>query len=296
MGGYTELVKFLKEQSEESRIKEFLKAKGYDNSLNDDFTLNLWTNRLITRPRHTQDEPQETVIEEPDHLVSFLSIPANLQADCIDTNSDEFREWISSYQWQNIPGVNYPFSQRKIQACSEGLLLPEWKETSTEGWLKSFLLVRRDAICEYGIGGKTYYSYNDDVIFQLIQIVGLFWQFLIFLKDLNQKFLIDKNSENLIIVNIRGTKNALMGNLAANWNEPTIRSFNAYRPRCFDKHLQFQRTVGFSSSAHDIEDIVHWFATRIDNAWGQFTPRCYVHPNVDRITTICSIKISVSVR
>jgi hypothetical protein len=276
MSGYTELLKFLKQQQSELGLQRLLEAKGYVNSHNDDFGLNQWTSRLITRRSVTQAETHQPEIEQPDHLVSFLSIPADFQEEYLDTNSEELQHWLSGYKWQNIPGVESPFPQRRYRACSEGLILPQWLETSNEDWLEAFLLISRDGICEYGIGGKAYFLYEKNTIFQLLHIVGQLWQFLIFVKTFHELFLPNKLPENLIFVNIRGTENALMGNLAEGWNEPLLQTIEPYRPKCIDKHLQFHRKISLAFSDFDVQDIVHWFATRIDNAWGQFEPRCYV--------------------
>ena len=276
MSGFAELLKFLKQQQEESRLQQLLEAKGYANSQNDDFGLNQWTSRLISQRTPILDESQQAVIEQPNHLVSFLSIPASWDEECIDTNSEELRDWISGYQWQDIPSVDHPFPQGRIQACSEGLLLPQWLEMSNKGWLEAFIIIHRDGICEYGIGRKAYSLFENDTIFQLILIVGRLWQFLKFVKDLHELISPNKNPENLIIVNIRGTEKALIGNLADGWNEPLSRSFDSYRPKCTEKHMQIQRKISLGFSENEIKDIVRWFATRIDNAWGQFEPRCYV--------------------
>lgn len=281
MSGYAELLMFLRQQEAELKLQRLLEAKGYANFQNDDFSLNQWTCRLITRRSGTQDETQDPEIEQPDHLVSFLSIPACWLEECIDTNSEEFQNWFSGYKWQSIPNLNHPFPQGKIQACSEGLILTQGLEPSSKGWLEAFLLIRRDGICEYGIGRNAYHLYEKDTIFQLIQIVGRLWQFLSFVKDLHELFLQNKGSEIKIIVNLRGTKEALIGNLAEGWNEPASRSYDSYRPKCIDNHLQIQRKISPGISGNDIQDIVRWLATRIDNAWGQFEPRCYVNKKLD---------------
>jgi hypothetical protein len=192
MSGYADLLMFLRQKEAEVKLQRLLETKGYANLQNDDFSLNQWTSRLITDRSGTQAETQDSEIGGPDHLVSFLSIPAGWQEECIDTNSEEFRNWISGYKWHNIPNENHPFPQGRIRACSEGLLLPEWLETSIEGGLGAFLLIRRDGICEYGLAKNAYFLFENDAIFQFIHIVGRLWQFLYFVEDLRELFLRDK--------------------------------------------------------------------------------------------------------
>jgi hypothetical protein len=281
MSGYAELIKLIKNQQEELRIRQLLDSKNYSNILVEDFGLNKWTNRLIKWRIGNHDETQQPEISKPDHLVSFLSIPVGWQEESISTNSDDLKQWFSGYQWPEIPGTNDPFPQKRIQACSEGLLLPQWIETPYEGWLEAFLILQRDGVCEYGIGRKAYFHFEKDTIFQLIQIIGQLWHFLLFVKYLYDLYLPHKNQDVLVLVNIRGTENALMGNLATGWKEPFSRSFDTYRPKCYDRHLQIRRKIGPDLLSNKVEGLVQWFATRIENAWGQFEPRCYVHQNIN---------------
>jgi len=281
MSGYADLLMFLRQQEAELKLQRLLEAKGYANLQNDDFSLNQWTSRLISRRSGMQEETQDPGIELPDHLVSFLSIPSCWLEECLDTNSEEFQLWLSGYKWREVHAMNHPFPQGRIQACSEGMLLPEWLDTSTKDGLEAFLLIRRDGICEYGMGRNVYQRYEKDTIFQFIQIVGRLWQFLLFVKDLQELNSQNKSPETIIIVNLRGTEGTLIGNLAEGWNQPFYRSIDSYRPKCFDKHLQIQRKLSSGILENDIQDIVRWFATRIDNAWGQFEPRCYVHKKFD---------------
>jgi hypothetical protein len=76
MSGYAELLMFMQQQQEGLRLQRFLDSKGYGNPHADDFDLNSWTNRLILRRSDIHDKTQDPRIELPDHLISFLSIPA----------------------------------------------------------------------------------------------------------------------------------------------------------------------------------------------------------------------------
>jgi hypothetical protein len=281
MSEYAELLMFLKKQQAEEKLSRFLEAKGYADLQGDEFGLNQWTGRLQTRYSHKQEQNQPTRIEQPEHLVSFISIPDDWQEECLDPNSKEFRQWLSGYQWQKLPRINHPFSQPSIQACSEGIILTNWEDISRKIFLEAFLLIRRDGICEYGFCKNAYYTHEDGTYFQFIQIVGCLWQFLAFIKDLQKQNSMQKVPETHIVVNLRGTKDAYLGDLAEGWKEPSNHSFDSYRPRCIDKNLQIKRRISTGDLTGSIEDIVLWFATRIDNAWGQFEPRCYVHQDID---------------
>jgi len=281
MSENSDLLEFFKKQQEEMRLQRFLEGKGYSSPCRLDFGLNQWTNQLVLKRSNLNNEIQGQE-EQADHFVSFLSVPDCWQEECLDTNAEDLKLWVSGYKWQNIPGMNYPTVQGKIQACSEGLILPQWIESSSKDGLEAFLLIRRDGICEYGMGKNAFYLYEQDTIFQFIHIVGRLWQFLPFINDLYRSFLKDHNPSVNIIVNLRGTKNAYLGNLAERWNEPVLsRSFDTFRPKCIDDHLQIQKVISPGITENNIPEIVRWFATRIDNAWGQFEPRCYVSKQFD---------------
>jgi len=286
MSGYNGLLSLLRQQKEELKLEHFLEVKGYSDPQCDDFGLNQWTCKLIMGHTSSQEKSQDLEISQPAHLVSFLSVPIDWQEESIDTNSEDLRNWLIEYKWLDISGSRSqsPFSQKRIQACTEGLIQFQLLETSMEGGLEEFLLIRRDGVCEFGIGKNGYLLYEKDTIFHFIEIVGRFWQFLTFLKDFHEMYFNNKNTGIKIILNLRGTKNSLLGNLAEGWNEPITSSLNSYRPKCNEKHLQIKRNILPNCSDYDVRDIVRWCATRIDNAWGQFEPRCYVSKELDEAT------------
>ena len=151
--------------------------------------------------------------------------------------------WITEYKWHDISGLNSHFLHAKVQACSEGLILPQWFHGSEEEGLEYFLLIRRDGNIELGLGRDVYYTYEDVTIFRFIPIVGRLWQFLVFIKEMYRKFFPNFPENTRIIVNIRGTKGALLGNLAEGWKQPIPGIFDSYRPICPDKHLQIQKNL-----------------------------------------------------
>jgi len=178
-----------------------------------------------------------------------------------------------------------------IRACSEGLLLPRWIHGSNEELLEKFLLLRRDGVFEFGLGREAYSYYEDLTVFQLILIVGRLWQYLVFVNDICQGFFPESPNETLYIINIRGTENTLMGNLAEGWKQPIPpNSYNSYSPKCLEKHIQIRRRVSYKDIDSDVEMIVRWFALCIENSWGQDEPRCYVHPNDDESQSFAQIK------
>lgn len=280
MSGYSDLIALLKQQQEDRKTLRLLEEKGYANPQADNFGINQWTSCLLPRTRK-DDDPQLAASVQPEHLVSFLSIPVGLPADCIDTNRKELHDWISGYQWQFISSVNSPYPQARIRACSEGILLPKWVETSDQSLIEAFLLIRGDGIFEAGNGRNVYSIYDEGSVFQFIQIVGLLWQFLVFIKDFYRANIPGKNLDTLIILNMRGIKEALLGDLAEGWRDPLWPPYDSFRPKCPDKHLQIRRMISMETLENGIPDVLRWFATRIDNAWGQFEPRCYVRRDLD---------------
>jgi hypothetical protein len=276
-----ELLEFLRGQREESRLQQLLENKGYSNSRDDDFGLNQWTSRLTPSNFGSEEKKQDSVYQRPDHFVSFLAIPDNWSEELLDTNSPELQSWISKYSWHQIPGTHPPLWHAKVQACSEGILLPQWHQSSATGVLEMFLLVRRDGVIECGLGEEAYFQHEGDTYFLFIQIVGRFWQYLTFMNDLYERFFPNFTGEVLTIVNLRGTEESLLDDLADGWTKPLSHSISSFRPKCPNKHLQIQRKLSPKLTANDLEQVIRWYATRIDNAWGQFEPRCYVHENLD---------------
>ena len=271
MGDFSHLINFLNDQNEERLRNNFLKAKGYEDPLSKNFGLNQWTERLQI----------DATDQKTSHLVSFLTIPSHLQDELIDIRSEELHKWISRYQWIRLPDVDSSFSNGELIACSDGLIWPSALTSTNLQQMDKFLIIYHSGVCEYGLGKEAVYIYEEEVYFDLIRIIGRLWQFLLFSKEFYQNYVFDNIPHYLCYVNIRGTQNALLGGLANGWNQPFGDPFRAYKPRCADIHLQIIKKVPVGISQEQIENIVRWFATRIDNAWGQFEPRCYVNKNRD---------------
>ncbi len=281
MGDYSQLINLLNDKNEEKLRKNFLKSKGYGDPSCEDFGLNQWTCRLQSDVRNSQTEIQPKTIITPDHFVSFLLLPSYKQDEIIDTNSQKLRDWISQYPWIKLPYLDSPFSTGHLFACSNGLIRLETQDYPSLQKLDQFLVLSRNGVIEYGVGRGVVLSDQNEVYFSLIHIVGRLWQFLLFNEDLFKEFLIEHIDQYYLYINIRGTQNALMGGLAEGWRQPYTNIITAYSPRCVDNNLQIVKKIQAGLSQPEIEDTVHWFATRIDNAWGQFEPRCYVHKNIN---------------
>lgn len=281
MNGLEDLLELLAVERRERKRYQLLESLGYSDPSDDDFGLNKWT-RLLSLERSDEEyQLQEFREHEPDHLVSVVAIPHNFSELELDVGSQTFREWLSSLKWEYCPVSEAPFPNAQPQACSEGILLPTWLNTEWRTVLERYLLIQRNGVAELGLGDDVCYGQNEEIVFSFIPIVARIWQFLGFYNDLSGEFLENQITGISYLVNIRGTRNALLGNLAEGWKEPHQRFPRSYAPRCPDKHLQFSRVTDPTSPGGDVESLVRWFATRIDNAWGQFEPRCYVHVNRD---------------
>jgi hypothetical protein len=275
------LLAFLLHKQQELQQRHLLQPKGYVDPTDTNFCLNQWTRLLVPRSINRDDGKQKFPEIDPEQLVSVVAIPDNWSEQLIDTDSPTLHSWLELNKWAYCPTLSSPFQHPQVRACSEGVILPQWFHSETDKMLERFLLIRRDGMVEFGLGQETHFLHEEDVTFQLIHIIGRLWQFLGCLNDLFADFVTNKPENILCFLNLRGTRNALLGNLAEGWREPHGNGSDVYRPRCPDKHLQIYLTIPYEGIKNEIETKVRWFAARLDNAWGHFEPRCYVHQNVD---------------
>jgi hypothetical protein len=277
-----DLLEFFTDVYREWKLEKLLISRGYSSTENDTFGLNQWTKRLLKQPTHNSEEQASDILKDPKHLTSFLAVPYGWKEELINTSTQEICDWIAEYNWYLIPEIERLFSHNNIRATSTGIFWPKWFHGLDDKSLERFLLICRDGTVEFGLGRETYSNFEEFTVFRLIQIIGRLWQFLILVRDFYHRFLLESQERVLIIVNIRGTDNVLIGHLAKGWNEPISRvPFEAYRPKCLEKNIQIRRDILISELQNDIDSILRWFATRIENGWGQLEPRCYVHPNID---------------
>lgn len=281
MSDLRDLLHFLAAEGQQQEYSRLLDSLGYLDPTDDAFGLNKWTHLLYQGSRNEEHGRQEFHEHNPTHLVSVLAIPGNFLEVELDVNSKTFREWITELKWDYCSVLDSPFSNAQPQACREGLLIPVWLNWQWRTVLEKYLVVRRNGVTEFGLSDDVfYYQPEGQAVFNFIRIAARLWQFLGFYAELCDQYFEGDTGNVTYVINIRGTKNAFLGNLASGWRQPNPQSLGwHYIPRCLDKHLQCSRTVDIGSS--DAESLVRWFATRIDNAWGQFEPRCYVHESVD---------------
>jgi hypothetical protein len=276
-----DLLHLLTVARQERQHYQLLKSLGYLDPSADHFGLNKWTQLLYLDRSNEEHTMQKFPLNAPKHLVSMLAIPSDFTELDLEVGSQTFREWLASLKWEYCPLLESPFRHCQPQACSEGILLPAWVNSERRSVLEKFLVIHRNGVVEFGLRKDISFHHEEEVVFKLIQVVARIWQFLGFYTDLSREFLENQAASTTYLVNIRGTRNALLSSLAEGWPDPRIGISGWYNPRCPDNHLQFSRVTEASNHAEDTEALVHWFATRIDNAWGHFEPRCYVHVSVD---------------
>jgi len=281
MSELEDLFRLFSADRKEQQQQALLKSLGYLDVSDDAFGINKWTQILALERSEEEHRMQVFPHHEPRHLVSVLAIPNNFPDLSLDVGSQAFREWLSSLKWGYCPVVESPFRHSRPQASREGILLPAWLNSETQSVLERFLVIHRNGIAEFGLGAEVCYRQQDKAVFKLIHIVGRIWQFIGFYLELCSRFPVEQRNSITFWVNIRGTRNALLGDLAQGWKEPRPGYPEAYNPKCADKHLRFSKIIDAQNPENDIEALVRWFATRIDNAWGQFEPRCYVSASIE---------------
>jgi hypothetical protein len=261
-----------------NKATEYLSSQSYSDPSSATFAENIYTKQLGMRAR---GEQITSVYEVPaSRFATFVACPDFLTDDLIDTGKDELWNWLDPNSKRYPPDLGGMFLPRDKQATLDGIKLTEenyFPPDSQRKSLKQFLRINRNGYIE--MGGSFAMKYNDDVYFAYIPIVGFFWQFLGFVSELYR--LEGLHSPFKVMLNMKGTEDALLYNLGKGWLEP-LDDMREYRPLCQEHNIQIIKQLR-SSAVDDsaIAEIVKGVASRIDDAWGQRETRCYNNPQFD---------------
>ena len=80
-----EILEYLLDLHQEWNLQKLLNAKGYSDPNDDDFGLNSWTKRLFAQISPSIEEQNSNIVQQPNHIVSYLSVPSVCKDDLNET-------------------------------------------------------------------------------------------------------------------------------------------------------------------------------------------------------------------
>ena len=252
----------------ESKIRELLKIKKYLNKESDDFCNNEITENLINFRKPN---------EKAESVAVFLSIPEYLD-EKIDFTKSDIKEWLKISN-NYYPPSNEPFKLSNERSTFEGLLYYDNSRTDREDKYIRYLHLYKSGIVEYGFSNfyrKDKLEFPGRKFINFTMIIGLFWQFLFFIKDFYS--ITNINYLTKILFNISNTKDSNLLRFGEGWLQPlSDGSYNLYdKEKCLSKNIQIIEEINIDEMTEDyIKIIVFNFAKQIGNAYGQEIPRCF---------------------
>jgi hypothetical protein len=108
-------------------------------------------------------------------------------------------------------------------------------------------------------------------------MIGLFWMFLGFARELYQ--FVNIVGTSFIMLNLANVKGTALWQFGQDWRD-VGKGFPSRmiteNEKCWDRHIQYLREVDVAALGDDeLEHLVREAATRIGNAFGQDRPRCF---------------------
>ncbi len=249
----------------------YLASNGYVDPSSFTFAENTYTRLLGIVIKSPQNKRE---IIKAEHFVTFVACPNIILNDYIDTSRDELWNWLDRNNRRYPPDIGGIFLPAEKRSTLDGIVLSDNKYTMGDvhfNLIPSFLRINRNGYLEMGYSLAK--GYGDDIAFAYVPTVGYFWQFINFVVELYRKE--NVNMPFKIMLNMKGTENALLYILGEGWSEP-IGEGREYRPYCIENNIQIIKEIKSADIKEgEVEKIVREVATQIDNAWGQREPRCF---------------------
>lgn len=253
------------------RLIYYLASNGYGDPSSYAFAENTYTRLLgivIRRPQYKRE------IVQAEHFVTFVACPNIILDDYIDTSRDELWNWLDINSRRYPPDIGGLFLPTEKRTTLDGIVLSDDKYQIGDiqlNLIPRFLRINRNGYLEMGCSLAT--KDGDDIAFAYVPTVGYFWQFINFVVELYRQENI--NMPFKIMLNMKGTENALLYSLGKGWSEP-IGEGREYTPHCIENNIQIIKEIKSADIEEgEVEKIVREVATQIDNAWGQREPRCF---------------------
>jgi hypothetical protein len=253
-------------------VEEYLRKRGY---FEPDDDANFGVNKLTRQLGLAYfDETSQPVLEPAHATISFVACPTVLE-ERLDTASGEFRHWLNpAHRYYYPPGIFLP--HQVCRGTLDGVVCRNevpLQERTPGHPVKEYLAVHRTCYTEFGYGDGIQRQGRRFINF--VRLMGRFWQFLGFARDLYQQANVTPTA--VVLLNMTNVGGTYLGFFGEGW-----RDVGAFFPRgltaedALERHIQLIREADIADSDADgIEGIVREFAARIGNAYGQDKPRCF---------------------
>jgi len=248
-------------------VQEYLNRRGYANPDSEHFGRNNLTDKLEGRRR------------VPAHsIVSFACCPTIIE-ERIDTTSSVFREWFQPHErpYQPNPTGDFFLPTASQRDTFDGVIRLDHRYVPESPPVVSrFLLVARSGYVEHAYRDGE--DHQGNTFLRFVDMIGLFWMFLSFARELYQFANIVGTS--FIMLNLANVQGTALWQFGQGWRDVGTSSFPGRviteNEKCWDRHIQYLREVDVAALGDDeIESLVREGATRIGNAFGQDRPRCF---------------------
>jgi len=263
---------FERSRTMRQEVQEYLNRHGY---FEPDDDANFGVNKLTRQLGLAYfDEMSQPVVEPADATISFVACPTVLE-ERLDTASGDFRHWLNpAHRYYYPPGIFVP--HQVCRGILDGVVctneLPLQERTPGHP-VKEYLTVHRTCYTEFGYADGIQRQGRRFVNF--VRLMGRFWQFLGFARDLYQQAKV--TATTLVLLNMTNVDGTYLGSFAEGWRDVgTFFPTHHKGEDALEQHIQLIREVDLADSdADDIEEFVREFAARIGNAYGQDKPRCF---------------------
>jgi len=257
-------------------VRSYLKNRGFQDPDDDpqfEFAANSLTRKLGV-PFHDEDGTWR--VDAADTRVCFVACPW-LLGECLDTSGEEFRSWFKPAERHYHPPARFlPYHECRdtlhgaLRLNKVGRLLPVAGDHDFERYLG----VHRNGYVEYAYGsGRQSKGLR---IIHFVGLIGRFWQFMGFVRDLYQSFDVPTNA--LVALNMANVEGTDLAQFGRGWAEPWELDFPTLEApsRSLDAHIWIPKEVDFHSLDEEgIEAIVRDVAARVGSAYGQQEPQCF---------------------
>lgn len=246
-------------------VERYLRRWGYPDPADEpefEFGINSVTRKLgLTY----LDRAGTRVVEPGLTVVSFVACPSVLE-ELVDASDEGFRAWLRSTGRVYHPGGLF-VPQDECRHMLAGLLCFSkiWlDEDDPPCPIHRYVSVHHNGYVEQGYADGA--PVRDLRVIDFVHLVGRFWQFLGFVKDLYEY--VSLSTTAIVALNIANVRETSLANLGYGW------AFSRDSP--LERHVRHLNEVDFHSlDDGGVEGIVREFAARIGTAFGQDRPRCF---------------------